>query len=123
MPYYIGVSRQRGRGFGALATSVVRTTIPIIRKYLVPVAKKIGRDIVETALPELHDVFSGKKSVKSALKTTATMKKQLGRGRKRKRPTKKHSTGLKGTKQSRSSHKRKNISKRSRANIFKNLQP
>ena len=37
-----GHARQRGRGFGALAQTLVRTAIPIIKKiYIVPDAKRI----------------------------------------------------------------------------------
>ena len=40
LPYFKGVPRQRGRGFGALARTVARTTLPILKKYVLPAAKK-----------------------------------------------------------------------------------
>ena len=80
IPYYRAVGRQRGRGFGALAQVIGRTTIPFFRKYVVPAAKRIGADILEFAAPETGEVFSGRKSVKTAVKSVGkkTLKKPLG---------------------------------------------
>ena len=82
IPYYRGVGRQRGRGFGALAQVIGRTAIPFLRKYVVPAAKRIGADMLEFAAPEIGEVFSGRKSFKSAAKSVGkkTLKKQLGEG-------------------------------------------
>ena len=44
IPYYRGVGRQHGRGFGALAQVIGRTAIPFLRKYIVPTAKRVGAD-------------------------------------------------------------------------------
>ena len=43
IPYYRGIGRQRGRGFGALAQVIGRTAIPFLRKYIVPAAKRVGQ--------------------------------------------------------------------------------
>ena len=85
IPYYRGVGRQRGRGFGALAQDIGRTAIPFLRKYVVPAAKHIGADMLEFAAPEVGEVFSGRKSFKSAAKSVGkkTQKKQLGEGSRR----------------------------------------
>ena len=112
IPYYRGVGRQRGRGFGALAQVIGRTAVPFLRKYVVPAAKRIGADMLEFAVPEIGEVISGRKSFKTAAKSVGkqTLRKQLGEGRqggsKRKRiiPTK-------STKQS----------SRSRRDIFTNI--
>ena len=82
LPYYRGVGRQRGRGFGALAQVIGRTAIPFLRKYIVPDARRIGADMLEFAVPEIADVVSGKKNIKSAAKNVGrqTLKKQLGGG-------------------------------------------
>ena len=88
IPYYRGVGRQRGRGFGALAQVIGRTAIPFLRKYVVPAAKRIGADMLEFAAPEIGEVFSGRKSFKSAAKSVGkkTLKKQLGEGSRRREP-------------------------------------
>jgi len=82
LPYYRGVGRQRGRGFGALAQVIGRTAIPFLRKYIVPAARRIGADMLEFAVPEIADVVSGKKNIKSAAKSVGrqTLRKQLGGG-------------------------------------------
>ena len=92
IPYYRGVGRQRGRGFGALAQVIGRLAIPFLRKYVVPAAKRVGADLLEFAAPEIGEVISGRKSFKSAAKSVGkqTLRKQLGSGSKQRRiiPTK-----------------------------------
>ena len=85
VPYYRGVGRQRGRGFGELAQIIGRTAIPFLRKYIVPAAKRIGAEMLEFAAPEIEEVFSGRKSFKSAAKSVGkrTLRKQLGEGSRR----------------------------------------
>ena len=68
VPYYRAFGRQRGRGLGAPAQVIGRTAIPILRKYMVPAAKRIGADMLEFAAPEIEEVLSGRKSFKSAAK-------------------------------------------------------
>ena len=82
LPYFEGVPRQRGRGFGALARTVARTTLHILKKYVLPAAKKIGRDVIESAIPKIGGVLSGHTSIKKAVKKTAksTIRKQAGGG-------------------------------------------
>ena len=55
IPHYRGVGRQRGRGFGALAQVIGRTTTSFLRKYVVQAAKHIGADLLEFAAPEVGD--------------------------------------------------------------------
>ena len=69
LSYYRGTGRQRGRRFGALAQAIVRTAIPSLRKYIVPAAKPVGADLLEFAVPEVADVVSGKKKLKTAAKS------------------------------------------------------
>jgi hypothetical protein len=87
---FSGPLRQRGAGFGALAAGVGSIAIPLLRRYAVPVVKRVGRELLQAAIPELSAVIRGKKrgrsAVKSVLKKTAL--KQLGGG-KRRRPTRK----------------------------------
>ena len=60
LPKYKGMGRQRGRGFGALAQVIGGTAISLLRKHIVPAAKRVGADLLEFAVPEVADV-SGKK--------------------------------------------------------------
>ena len=78
--YYRAVVRQRKRGFGALAQDIGRTSIPYLRKYIVPAAKRIGAELLEVAAPEIGEVINGRKSFKSAAKSEGKqiLKKQLG---------------------------------------------
>ena len=82
IPYYREVGRQRGRGSGALAQIIGKTAIPFLRKYIVPATKRVGADLLEFAVPEIAEVGSGRKNVKSAAKHVGrqTLRKQLGEG-------------------------------------------
>ena len=82
LPYYKGIGRQRGRGFGALAQVIGRTAIPFLRKYIVPAANAWVL-MLEFAVPEVADVVSGKKKFKTAAKSVGrqTLRKQLGGGK------------------------------------------
>ena len=83
LPYYKGIGRQRGRGFGALAQVIGKTAIPFVKKYIVPAAKRVGADLLEFAVPEVADVVSGRKNFKTAAKSVGrqTVRKQLGSGK------------------------------------------
>ena len=87
LPYYRGIGRQRGRGFGALAEGIGRIAILFLKKYIVPAAKGVGADLLEFAVPEVADVVSGKKNFKTASKSVGrqTLRKQLGSGKQKKR--------------------------------------
>ena len=69
LPYYKGIGRQRGRGFGALAQVTGRTVISFLRNYIVPAAKRIGADLLKSAVPEATDIVSGTKNLKTAAKS------------------------------------------------------
>jgi hypothetical protein len=88
---FSGPLRQRGAGFGALAAGVGRVAIPLLRRYVAPVAKRVGRELISAAIPELSAVIRGKKrgraAVKSVLKNTAL--KQLGGGKRRSKAVRK----------------------------------
>ena len=88
IPYYRGVGRQRGQGFGALAQVNGRTAIPFLRKNIVPAAKRVGADLLEFAVPEIAEVVTDRKNFKTAAKSVGkqTLKKQLGEGSLRREP-------------------------------------
>ena len=69
IPYYRGVGRQRGRGFGALAQVNGRTAIPFLRKYIVPAAKHVGADLLEFAVPEIAEVVGDRTNINTASKS------------------------------------------------------
>ena len=107
LPYYKGIGRQRGCGFGALAQLIGKTAILFFRKSIVPAAKRVGADLLEFAVPEVADVVSGKKNFKNAAKNVGrqTLRKQFGGGKQ------KRSIPVKNLKQS----------SRSRRDIFTNI--
>ena len=106
LPHFSRHYRQRGSGFGALAAGIGRVAIPFARRVFLPAAKKLGRELLMSAAPELIDVAMKKKSPKQALKNTVTKtaRKQLGGGRRRRK------TPMKGLRRRRSvgARKRKN---------------
>ena len=81
IPYCRAVGRQKG-GFGALAQVIGRTAIPFLRKYVVPATKRIGADMLEFAAPEIGEVFSDRKSFKTAARSVGkkTLKKNWVKG-------------------------------------------
>ena len=82
IPFYRGVGRHSGRGFGAPAQVIRRTKVPFLRKNIVPAAKRVGADLLEFVLPEIAEVVSGRKNIKTAAKSVGrqTLRKQLGSG-------------------------------------------
>ena len=54
-----------------------------MRKYIVPAAKRIGADLLEIAVPEIAEVVSERKNLKTAAESVGkqTLKKQLGERR------------------------------------------
>ena len=86
-PYYRGIGRHRERGFGALPQAIGRTTIPFLRKVVVPAAKRVRADLLELAAPKYAEVVSGRKSFKRAAKSKGrqTLSKLLGSGSKQSR--------------------------------------
>ena len=82
IPFYRGVGRQRGQGFGALAQIIGGSAIPFLQKYIVPAAKRVGADLLEFAVPENVEVVSGKKNFMAAAKSVGrqTLRKQFGEG-------------------------------------------
>ena len=113
-PHFAGHYRQRGSGFGALALGIGRVALPIARKFILPTAKKVGRELLSQAVPEIMNVFAKKQTPKRALKNVVkkTVKKQLGGSR----------SGAKRTAKKRKIIKRKYKQKRSRSDFFSKVK-
>ena len=80
MPHFYGHYRQKGSGFGAPAAGMGRVALPLARKIIWPVAKRIGRELLVQGSPELVEVATKRKSATQALKSTVakTARKQIG---------------------------------------------
>ena len=121
MPHFSGHYRQRGSGFGALAMGIGRVALPLARKFIIPAAKRIGKELLVQAAPELINIATRKKTPKQALKSTVknTIKKQVENGKKSARKIKKRKTSVKrlGRKTSGTISKKLTLP-RSRSNFF-----
>ena len=126
LPLFSGHYRQRGSRFGAMAAGIGRVAIPFAQRAILLAAKKLGRELLMSAAPELIDVAMKKKSPKQALKNTVTKtaRKQLGGGRRRRKSP---MNGLRG-RRSVGARKIKTIIRkktgpvRSRADSFSNIE-
>ena len=61
MPHFSGHYRQRGSGFGVVAFGIRRVALPLARKFIIPAAKRIGKELVVQAAPELMNIATKKK--------------------------------------------------------------
>ncbi len=51
IPHFSGPIKQSGSGFGALVAGIGRVALPIIRKFILPTAKRVGREfLIQSAL-------------------------------------------------------------------------
>ena len=68
-----GPARQfgSGAGLGAFAVRVGRSAMPLLKKYVAPIVKQVGQNLLEAALPEVASLISGKKKTKRAIKDVA----------------------------------------------------
>ena len=89
IPFYRGIGKQRGRGFGAVAQLFGRTAIPFLRKNIVLAAKQVGSDLLKFAVREIAEIASGRKNFKTAAKSVGrqTLRKQLGSGSRKRTPS------------------------------------
>ena len=70
---HVGPARQFGSGaagLGALAVRIGRCTLPLLKKYALPIAKKVGRNLVSAAIPEIGQMIAGKKKLKAVAKNS-----------------------------------------------------
>ena len=125
MPHFSGHYRQRGSGFGALAMGIGRVALPLAQNFIIPAAKRIGKELLVQAAPELNNIATKKKTPKQALKSTVknTIKKQVGSGKKSARKIKKRKTSVKrlGRKTSGTISKKRTLP-RSRSIFFTRVQ-
>lgn len=114
MPRFSGHYRQRGSGFGALAKGIGRVALPIAKKVLWPLAKRIGREFITQGTPELFEIAARTKTVKQGLKSAVknTAKKQLGGGKRQKKQTKKKQRAISKNK----------LSQKSRSDFFSRVK-
>ena len=134
LPYYYAEElRQKGSGpgIGALLAGARTFLQPLAKKYLLP----IGKELLQSAAPEIIDVVSGKRKPRAAFKRAVkkTVVKQLGGrkrkiNRKKKSPTKggrirrrRASTGSKtiSKRKTKSKRKKKSNNRRSRRRVVK----
>ena len=80
LPYFSGNYRQRGSGFGALASGIGRIALPLARKFFIPAAKRVGKELLLQSVPELMDVVSKKISKTSAEKHNIKYSQKANRG-------------------------------------------
>ena len=107
--------------------AIGRVALPLARKFIVPAAKRIGKELLVQAAPELKDIATRKKMPKQALKNRVknTIKKQVGAGRskshmsrKRKRATTTTTTTTTRKRKTKALIPKKRTPLRSRSNFF-----
>ena len=67
-PFYRGIRRICGRGFGALAQVFGTTLFPVLGQLVVPAAKLVGAEELEFGAPKIAEVVSDRRNFKSATK-------------------------------------------------------
>ena len=99
-----------------------RVVLPLARKIIVTAAKRIGKELLVQAAPELIGIATRKKTPKQALKNTVknTIKKQVGAGRSKSHMSRKRKTATTTTRKrkTRVLNPKKRTPLRSRSNFF-----
>ena len=68
--------RQYGSGgMGAFAMRMGRVAIPLVKQYMMPVAKGFGKNLLSSFVPEISNVISGRKRPKTVLGETLKKKR------------------------------------------------
>ena len=122
LPYYVSYSRQRGSAIGALVAGIGRYAIPFARRVVLPAAKRICRDLMIEAIPELAEVATRRKTPKQAARAALrkTAKRHFGGGVRKGRVSKRKIN--KKRKSTKKSVKRKAPTKRSRSTFFSKVR-
>ena len=99
MSHFSGHCRQRGSGFRALAMAIGRLALMLAQKFIVPAAKRIGKELLVQVAYKLLDIATRKKTAKQAFKNTVKnrIKKQVVVGRSTSRMSRKQKTTTKTT--------------------------
>ena len=62
LPHFSGHFRQESSGSGALVAGFGRVVLPLARRFILPTAKRIRKELLRQSVPELLDVVSSKKN-------------------------------------------------------------
>ena len=70
-PVFQGPSFQRGYGLGNVFKRFISWAIPLLKEYALPIAKNVGKEVINTAASVAHEAIEGKdiKAQKKKLKT------------------------------------------------------
>ena len=61
-------------GLGAFPMRMEKVAIPVVRKYILPVAKHLGKIMLDASIPEIGQVLAGKKRPLKHVAETAEQK-------------------------------------------------
>ena len=76
---FSGPARQMGSGggIGVFAVRMGRVAIALVRKYILPVAKQVGKNLIESAVPEIGQILTGRKKPSRKLLTDVVKRTAL----------------------------------------------
>ena len=132
---YFGPTRQRGSGLGSAALRMGRYALPLLEKYVIPTAKRVGKEFIHNLTPEVAQVIQGREKpiaalekavVKTYNQEVAHRRSSSRRGRpptSRSKP--KTTQSIKGTKKRKvviSSKKPVKYSRSKKSSLFTNLK-
>jgi len=87
-PVFQGPLFQRGYGLGNVFKRFISWAIPLLKDYALPIAKNVGKEVINTAASVAQEAIEGKdikESAKEKIKNTLQNLKQTGKGLKRKK--------------------------------------
>ena len=67
LPHFASYNRQRRTGIGALGAGIGRRVLPFAKNYILPAAKKIGKELLVQNVPEVFDNIAKRKSSREAV--------------------------------------------------------
>ena len=88
-PVFRGVAFQHGYGIGGVFRRFFSWAIPLLRQHALPIAKNVGKEVIQNIASIATDAIEGKDIAESAKEKVQTaldkLKDQSGKGYKRKR--------------------------------------